>query len=172
MLCEQCKQREAAALIRRVVNGVGEEHYLCAVCAKSVGLGSFGLAVPGFHLGELFSGFLGSSAAAQAPAKRCEFCGSSMREIIKSGHVGCAKCYETFNDQLEPTLQRVHGALRHNGKTPAADPETQERKEKEKTLLDLREQIAAAVKAENYEAAAELRDKIRKLEEERGQGNG
>jgi len=172
MQCEQCKQREATAHIRRIVNGVGEDLHLCAVCAQSAGLGA--LAAPGFslNLGELFSGILGSSAAAQAtaqgtaqaPGKRCDFCGSSMREIINSGHTGCAKCYETFYDQLEPTLQRVHGnMLRHKGKTPAADPETQSRLRKEKTLAGLREQIAAAVREENYEAAAELRDQIRKL---------
>jgi len=169
MICGQCKQREATAHIRRVVNGVGEDLYLCNLCAQSAGLG-LGLAAPGF-LGELFSGILGSSAAAQAPAKRCDFCGSSMREIINSGHVGCAKCYETFYDQLEPTLQRVHGAhqqdmLRHNGKTPVSDPAARERRQKETTLAQLREQIAAAVREENYEAAAKLRDKIRELEEE------
>lgn len=170
MQCEQCKQREATTHIRRIVNGVGEDLHLCAACAQSAGLGA--LAAPGFslNLGELFSGILGSSAAAQAvalaPAKRCGFCGSSMREIINSGHVGCATCYETFYDQLEPTLQRVHGnLLRHKGKTPAADPETQSRLQKEKTLAGLREQIAAAVREENYEAAAALRDQIKELEE-------
>lgn len=168
MICGQCKQREATAHIRRIVNGVGEDLHLCSQCAGSIGLGGLGLAAPGF-LGELFSGILGSSAAVQAtvqtPAKRCDFCGSSMREIINSGHTGCAKCYETFNDQLEPTLQRVHGALQHNGKTPMADPETQGRRQKETKLARLREQIAAAVREENYEAAAELRDQIREMEE-------
>ena len=179
MQCEQCKQREATTHIRRIVNGVGEDLHLCAICAQSAGLGA--LAAPGFslNLGELFSGILGSSAAAQGtaqtPGKRCDFCGSSMREIISSGHTGCAKCYETFYDQLEPTLQRVHGAhqhdmLRHKGKTPAADPETQSRLQKEKTLANLRDQITAAVREENYEAAAELRDKIRELEEGNGHG--
>jgi protein arginine kinase activator len=174
MLCEQCKQREATTHIRRVLNGVAEEHHLCGACAQAAGLfeGGFGLAPSfGLHLGDLFSGFLGNSAAALAPAARCEFCGSSMNEIIQSGHVGCAKCYETFYDQLEPTLQRVHGALEHTGKTPAADPAAQARKQREQALAALREQIAAAVKVEQYEEAARLRDEIRILEEG-GASNG
>jgi protein arginine kinase activator len=96
MLCEQCKQREATTHIRRVVNGAAEEHHLCGPCAA--GLFEGGLAMPqfGLHLGDLFGGFLGNSAAALAPTARCGFCGSSMREIIQSGTVGCAQCYETF----------------------------------------------------------------------------
>ncbi|MDR0531539.1 MAG: UvrB/UvrC motif-containing protein [Oscillospiraceae bacterium] len=168
MLCEQCKQREATTHIRRVINGVGEEHHLCAACAQASGLFEGGLSLPefGLHLGGLFSGFLGESAAAlpAASARRCPFCGSSLHEIIQSGNVGCAQCYDTFYDQLEPTLQRVHGSLEHSGKNPESDPKTISRNQKAKRLKALKEQIAAAVREENYEAAAQLRDEIKRLE--------
>lgn len=171
MLCEQCKQREATTHIKRIVNGRAQEFHLCHNCAQESGvLAGGGFPEFGFHLSDLFSGFLGSSvqqnAAVLAAPARCGFCGSSLHEIVQSGRVGCARCYEAFYDQLEPTLQRIHGALEHAGKTPlSGSPELQARKQKEQTLSQLREQIAAAVKEENYEEAARLRDEIRRLEE-------
>jgi len=167
MLCQHCKQNEATTHIRRVVNGAAQEFHLCAACANEAGLAQ--LAVPefGFHLSDLFSGFLGSSLHGQAlPSPvRCALCGSSLDEIIRSSRVGCAHCYETFAGQLQPTLQRIHGALGHTGKTPATDPAETLRRQKEQEVARLRGEIATAVQAEDYEQAAKLRDEIRKLEE-------
>ena len=179
MLCQHCKQNEATTHIRRVVNGAAQEYHLCAACAKEAGIPpqkAFGFpgapvdfAVPefGFQLSDLFSGFLGSSLREQArPAPlRCELCGSSLDEIIRNSRVGCARCYETFADQLRPTLQRIHGALEHTGKVPETDPAETERRRKEQQIIHLRGEIAAAVQAEDYEQAARLRDEIRLLEE-------
>jgi len=180
MLCQQCKQNEATTHIRRVVNGAAEEFHICAACAKEAGLPpqkAFGFpgtpvaqfAAPefGFQLSDLFSGFLGSSLRGQGlPSPvRCELCGSSLNEIIQSSRVGCARCYETFAGQLQPTLQRIHGALRHTGKAPEADPAVAERKQRQARIEQLRSEIAQAVQAEDYEQAAKLRDEIRKLEE-------
>lgn len=166
MLCEQCKQREATTHIRRVVNGAAEEHHLCTDCAREAGLYKEA-AMPdfGFHLSDLFSGFLGSSVQNLPAAARCEFCGSSMHEIVKHSRVGCAQCYDTFREQLQPTLQRIHGAQTHKGKIPAESPEAMQQKQKEQEIARLRAEIAAAVQAEQYEQAAALRDEIRNIEE-------
>ncbi|MDR2686762.1 MAG: UvrB/UvrC motif-containing protein [Oscillospiraceae bacterium] len=165
MLCQHCKQNEATTHIRRVVNGAAEEFHLCALCAKEAGLPpqpEFG-----FHLSDLFSGFLGSSLRGQGPPSpvRCGLCGSSLSEIIQSSRVGCAQCYETFGEQLRPTLQRIHGALLHTGKAPGADPAAADRKRRQARAEQLRGEIGEAVRAEDYERAAQLRDEIRELEE-------
>ena len=171
MLCQNCKQHQATTHIKRVINGQAEEFHLCPNCARESGLG---LPDFGFQLSDLFSGFLAQSQLGQgsmqqgalAPAARCGLCGSSLHEIVKSGRAGCAQCYETFYSQLEPTLQRIHGSLEHAGKTPEdGNPDLHARKERERNLADLREKIAEAVKDENYEEAARLRDMIRTLEE-------
>jgi len=174
MLCQNCEQNEATTHIRRVVNGAAEEFHLCAACAKEAGIGAQ-LAMPefGFHLSDLFSGFLGSSlrGGQNLPSPvRCELCGSSLDEIIRSSRVGCARCYETFDRQLQPTLQRIHGALKHTGKTPETDPAETARRRRQTRIEQLRGEITAAVQAEDYEQAAKLRDEIRTLEEG-GEGN-
>ena len=170
MLCEQCKQREATTHIQRVLNCQSQEFHLCAACAREAGL----VAMPsfGFQLSDLFSGFLGSSlqqAQPQLAPARCALCGSTLREITQSGRAGCAQCYDTFYDALEPALQRIHGALEHAGKTP--DPAARGRRQAERQVARLREEIAAAVREEDYERAARLRDEIRELEEGGG-GDG
>ncbi|MCL1951571.1 MAG: UvrB/UvrC motif-containing protein [Oscillospiraceae bacterium] len=168
MLCQHCNQNEATTHIRRVINGAAEEYHLCAACAKETGLAQLAAPEFGFHLGDLFSGFLGSSLQGQAlPAPvRCALCGSSLDEIIRSSRVGCARCYETFAGQLQPTLQRIHGgALEHTGKVPETDPAETARRQREQQIAHLRGEIAAAVQAEDYERAAKLRDEIRTLEE-------
>ena len=178
MLCEQCKQREATTHIQRVINGHAEQFHLCGACAREAGLANLAMPNFGFHLSDLFSGFLGSSlqqAQPQLAPARCGFCGSSLREITQSGRAGCAQCYATFYDALEPALQRIHGALEHmgrspTGKTPEIDPAARSRRQAEQKIARLREEIAAAVREEDYERAAKLRDEIRKLEEG-GEGN-
>lgn len=169
MLCEQCRQREATTHIRRVMNGAAQDFHLCGDCARESGvaapIGNFG-----FHLGDLFSSFLsggfGGLAAPALPAgQRCAFCGASLAEIARDGVVGCANCYETFYDQLRPTLQRIHGGLQHMGKAPELDPEVEREIQRKADIERMREDIAAAVREERYEDAAKMRDEIRKLEE-------
>jgi len=164
MTCQQCNQHPATTHIKRFAGGVAEEFHLCASCAKASGLLG-----GGFNLGDLFGGLLGNSVSQQPTAvqsPRCGACGLSLQEIAQSGCMGCAACYDTFHTQILPTLQRVHSSLQHVGKTPEdGNPVLRERREREHTLTALREQIAQAVQAEDYEQAAALRDEIRALEQ-------
>ena len=118
-----------------------------------------------------FSNLLGSFFTNVLPARtqatRCEFCGSSYPEIAKTGQVGCAHCYELFADQLYPSIRRIHGNTTHCGKNSGrAARKAQKPAEmtKEEKIADMKQQLDAAVKEQNFERAAELRDKIREME--------
>ena len=98
-----------------------------------------------------------------ADGLRCAACGSTLKDFRESGRLGCAQCYESFQTHLRDLLRRLHGSSQHVGERyappgadAAADPRIQ--------LLDLREQLRRAVESENFELAAELRDRIRVLE--------
>lgn len=58
---------------------------------------------------------------------RCPKCGSSFNDIVREGRVGCAECYKVFYNELKPSLQRIHGQIRHSGKIAStAEPVSEE----------------------------------------------
>ena len=174
MLCQNCSKAQATTHIKRVINGETTEQHLCAACAKKLGFDSFfddfSLSIPNF-----FSGFFSDAAPALTgrQTERCPSCGSSFEEIVRTGMVGCADCYETFYDKLLPSIQRIHGRARHAGKHPpevvTAEQPAQAKPEKptkEQQIEDLQKQMQQAIEEQNFEQAAVLRDNIKALKEE------
>jgi protein arginine kinase activator len=96
-------------------------------------------------------------------ASACPHCGFTLDRLRKEGTLGCPHDYEVFQHGLLPLIQRAHnGSNVHCGKVPTKVP--QETK-KVAQLTQLRERLDKAVRNEEYENAAELRDRIRQLEE-------
>lgn len=164
MLCQNCKKNEATTHIKRVINGETTQAHLCADCAKSLGYDSmFSDFDFGFNFSNMLSSFFNDSALSAIGAHnlRCEKCGSSFNDIVRSGKIGCADCYETFYDKLLPSIQRIHGRSTHEGKVPNGSAEIVKLNE----IDELKQKLNKAVEEQNYEKAAELRDKIKELEE-------
>jgi protein arginine kinase activator len=63
---------------------------------------------------------------------------------------------------LSTLLKKIHGSNQHLGKTPARIP--QEDKKKMESIQDLKTQLMYAIQSEDFEKAAQLRDKIRQVE--------
>lgn len=173
MKCQKCGMRPATTHIKTVTNGEYAQYELCSQCAKEMGYTNIFS-----DMESEFSNFLGSFFGNALPAKtqatRCESCGSTYNEIAKTGHVGCADCYDTFWEQLLPLISRIHGNTTHCGKVPHSieytevKDETKDNKEenkKPKSKVDeLKNQLEKAVSQQNFEKAAELRDEIKELE--------
>lgn len=170
MLCQKCSKREATTHIKRVVNGEATETHLCPQCAQTLGydglFGGFDLSIP-----NIFSSLFGDiPILSSAKTERCEKCGCSFDDIVRSGMVGCADCYEKFYDKLLPSIQRIHGRTKHAGKKP---PETLKaenvvkKKTKEEIIAEKEEAMKEAIGTQNFEQAAVLRDEIKALKEER-----
>ena len=87
-------------------------------------------------------------------------------EIAKTGHVGCADCYDVFGDELFPLIRRIHGNTTHCGKNSDRTVQKAEKHEptKEEKIAQLKNELDAAVKEQNFERAAELRDTIKGME--------
>ena len=104
----------------------------------------------------------------------CHSCAqnSGFDDIIKSGKVGCADCYEKFYNKLLPSIQRIHGKAKHAGKVPVIHETVTAKKEepKEKTaedkIAELNLQMQKAIEEQNFEQAAVLRDEIKSLKGE------
>ncbi len=93
---------------------------------------------------------------------RCPECGSTLKDFRETGRLGCAQCYLAFDGHLRDLLRRLHGSSQHVGERYAAPGETDT--DPRVRLLELKEQLRRAVESENFELAAELRDRIRVLE--------
>ena len=103
------------------------------------------------------------------PALRCPKCETTWDRLRQDGRVGCASCYEIFADQLNEVMGRLQQAAQHVGKTPRAATRRTRRLEHLRARRDhrlemLRERLNVALKAEDYEEAARVRDKIKMVE--------
>ena len=159
MLCQSCEKRQATTHIKTILNGELKEFNLCPECAAKLGYGSF-FGNIGLDLNKLFGSFMDGFISEKSP-KRCQCCGSSFEDIAKAGKVGCAECYNTFYEELLPSIQRIHGRTSHTGKLAhSAGTEVKIRSEISKYKAELEK----AIKAQEFEKAAELRDRIKELE--------
>ncbi len=92
---------------------------------------------------------------------QCPHCGIKFKDFRSTGRLGCPHDYEVFRTQLTPLLENIHGEVQHQGKSPR-------HKDRESpnpgVLAGLRRQLQNAISKEDYEQAAQLRDKIRMVE--------
>lgn len=84
----------------------------------------------------------------------CADCGVKFMEFRAGGRLGCPQDYWVFAKGLLPLLLRYHGATRHVGKVARRRDGASER-------LRLRTRLRAAIAREEYEEAANLRDRLR-----------
>lgn len=164
MKCQQCKVNPATTRIVYNINGNTTELNLCASCAAknnyySSLLGSFDF---DNFFGNLFSHSVMTSALGLGGAERtCTQCGSTFSAITERGKLGCANCYTAFYDALLPSIRRIHGNAEYKGRLPvSAGAEIKRKKE----LASLKEELNKAVLLQEYERAAEIRDRIKELE--------
>ena len=165
MLCQNCGKNEATTHIKQIINGDMAESHLCSDCAAHLGysdvFSGFGL-----NLSELFGGFLGDMmpSLSSGNTPRCPKCGTSFDEIARDGRVGCADCYRTFYDKLLPSIQRIHGKIKHSGKTVSAVSEQPKAETTEEKIAKLKAAMNDAVSKQDFENAAKIRDEIKALE--------
>jgi protein arginine kinase activator len=126
-----------------------------------------------FSVDSFFGNLLGAGATALnsiAGVDRCSYCGSSFNDIINSGKVGCANCYEKFDDRLAPSIEKLHGRTKHVGKfvTYTSEPEVEQEKAKNEVspAEKLKADLKLAIQEQRFEDAAVIRDKIKELGKE------
>jgi protein arginine kinase activator len=163
MQCDVCGKKKATVHLTEIVDDQMSEMHLCEDCAreKSVQMEQqFGLA-------DLLAGLsdFGKQIKDYEKVKLvCNNCGLNYDDFKKFGRLGCSECYPAFREQLSVLLKKIHGSNRHLGKAPGMVVKAEG--QKVETLSYLREQLQDAIQDEDFERAAELRDKIRTMEKE------
>lgn len=165
MLCNKCKKREATTHVKSVVNGEYEEYMLCNSCAQELGYTNMFMDF-NTDINSILGSFFSNALPERSETTRCPVCKSTFHDISQTSKVGCAKCYEVFYSELMPSIKRIHSNTKHSGKKPATVPQIEENVENTHNEVDtLKARLKQAVDTQNFELAAELRDKIKEMEE-------
>ena len=165
MKCQKCGIRPATTHVTEIINGVKNEAYLCQYCGNIYHQNT------GFHsifknnFDSFFDDFWKSPSslgqATVSTAKSCPNCGSTLNDIQSRGRLGCSECYSTFADFLLSAIKGIHGSNRYTGRLPKRiNTENKQLSE----IEQLKAELSRAVENQDFEKAAELRDKIRGME--------
>lgn len=172
MICQECNKRPATLHFTKIINGEKTEFRICESCAREKGE-----LIPGtpngFSIHNLLSGLLdldpSQSVGTRPQQLRCDHCGLTYTQFSKLGRFGCSSCYKHFSPRLDPLFKRVHGNIVHVGKVPKRTGGLiQYRREIERLKQEMQQRISN----EEFEEAAQLRDKIRELETKVSGDNG
>ncbi len=160
MNCDVCKQNQATVFLTQIVDGKMQKVNLCESCSKEKGVTD----PTGFALADLL---LGLGAAQEidkgGTVTKCPVCGFTQADFKKTGRLGCPACYDTFSEGLGGLMKGMHKGSAHMGKVPTRMARSIER---DQQLKELQRDLRKAVADENYESAAELRDRIKTLQVE------
>ncbi len=165
--CESCGREVASVHILRLEGAELTRVHVCQSCAEDLVDQTEGTALV-FAVPNLLSGLLSRAAKAETdvekqpgePTKMCVVCGTTLSDVLETGMLGCAACYEVFAPQLERGLGAGGSSHSHLGKIPgrvaAGDPTQRE-------VLRLRRMLKELVDSERYEEAASVRDRLAEL---------
>lgn len=169
MKCQNCGMHDANVKYTQIINGKKEELFLCDTCAHKMKLDM------NFKFGfdDIFSSFFAEPKLVRpieiTEGLVCDACGMKYDEFAKNGMLGCENCYRVFNKRLDNVLKKLHGNNRHieeeRPQVITKNTKTKKKTKKEE-IQELREKLNNCIKSEDYEQAAILRDKIKKLEKE------
>lgn len=166
MICEKCNEREAVVKLIKVVDGKKEIHMLCEECVNDLGDVVLEEEIDdkdNFDFNKILSGlvdYLNKTGDRKELEINnvCEKCGTTYEDLKDLGIVGCAECYRIFELGLIPMVNRYHGSSYHMGNKKFAYITRDDN-----SLEYLQNELDEAVKFEEYEKAAILRDEIKKM---------
>jgi protein arginine kinase activator len=151
-LCDECGINPASVHLTQIMQDETRVFHLCDECAKKKGIS---ISVNEGALEETL-------VEPRGPDKICTRCGLKYSEFRSKGWLGCAVCYNAFESEIDNLLVQVHGSSLHKGKKyigVAAGAEVSGQ------IKRLRHELAVAIKNEEFEQAAMLRDAIHTIKQ-------
>ncbi len=160
MKCEICGSRKAVIHIQQVIGKERVDLHLCDSCALERGISSNEERIE-LSISSLLHGLVDLRKMKGAKEKTCPRCASTWEQISKRQQMGCPECYPTFAKETQAFFQQLVEKPQHRGKLP-------KRLRTYKTYLvdvvKLKEGLNEALRREDYEKAARIRDRIKELE--------
>ena len=166
--CDKCDSPATYHAVE-IVKGEKIEKHLCDACAAEEGMGIKSAHAP---INQLLTNFVKATSGIDKPEGAsldlaCPDCGLKFSEFRDKSLLGCAGCYTAFEAPLTSLLERAHeGGNHHIGKVPRRGGGASEQRQLQITRM--RKRLNEAVEAEDYELAAQLRDDLSELEDDKG----
>ena len=143
MICENCKERNATSYCQIKVGGKIIQKYLCQQC-RALLVKSDEISVnPQFKIKNQF----------------CRNCGTTLKDFIASGYVGCDKCYLEFESIIKEALLGAQLNQKHIGKVPIRFIKKQE-------IIDLENLLDKAMQNQDLLQINRLSSRLKTLKEQ------
>jgi protein arginine kinase activator len=154
-LCEACNKNQANVHVTQISENGTTLLHLCEECASKKGVS---LSV------DIHAGMLQPHLQTSAPPEsdiQCPGCNLKLSEFKAKGWLGCSLCYTAFEEHIDQILMKMHGSNAHAGKlysaqTVAPLPAL--------SIEVLRQKLSIAIREEDFEHAARLRDVIKTMQ--------
>jgi len=161
MICDVCKEGDAVIQLTEVEGSGVRLLHLCERCAAERGVETT-VSAPKPQITDFLQSVHQAMQATQGDAARCTFCSSTFRDFRSTGRLGCAHCYDAFENSMRDLLRRVHGNSKHIGRRyePPATVDLPDAG----TANELRDRLRRAIESEQFEVAADIRDKLRGMD--------
>lgn len=164
MLCQRCYKKNATISVTQIVNNEQKELHLCESCAQEMGLEQAVSNLPQIFTGLMMEILKFKEKENQLPVRHtesglCPVCGSSWSDFKRTGLFGCDNCYLTFKDKVKDVLVHIQGTAKHIGQRPRQESGVNP----VENLSFLEHALQDAIAKEEFEKAAEYRDRIRSL---------
>jgi len=156
--CDNCNEREATVHYTEIEGLEKHEIHLCEDCYRHKLAPVHKVA----DFAEVLKGLLQGTLKEQGASANaiCPTCGLSVAEFRAAGRLGCPNDYRVFGEAIKSLIEKIQHGDRHLGKVPTRAGAELKRKN---SLIRLRRELERAVQREEYEQAANLRDRIRQL---------
>lgn len=151
-LCDECSLRPANVHVTQIVDNEAQSFHLCETCAQKRGIT--------ISIDEEAMAAAPLSPSPPEVDRECPSCRMKLSGFRSAGRLGCPGCYTAFEREIEDLLLQFHGSTEHKGKMygryagdvpPGAD------------VSRLRTELDSAIRNEEFERAAALRDAIHSL---------
>ena len=154
-LCDECGINPANIHLTQIMQNTTQVSHLCEECARKKGI-SVSISSDDAPEGV-------SRKSEPVIDKTCSRCGCTYEQFRKKGWLGCPECYTAFEQEIDTLLMQMHGSLIHKGKryrTPGQSPQALTVE-----IRRLRHELAVAIRNEEFEQAATIRDAIHSIKQ-------
>jgi protein arginine kinase activator len=162
MKCECCHEAEATIHLTQVIEGEVKKLNMCQDCAQKNGID---LNSP-ISITDVLLGLGQAKTFIKPPGSEfdlaCGRCQMTRAEFKKNGRLGCPDCYNAFLGELNAVMKAMHHSGQHVGKIPARQGNEARISAQ---VAALQKELEQAIVKEQYEVAANIRDKIIALKE-------